>query len=231
MLHVCRLRLSRSCRQSHSGQSDQPTAKQPRNKRSKSKTVTFCFSQNGFPTIQIVGNIQWQQFIACWLPAAYPQDICKQQLASGEGCQRTCLCACTDIITFGLWWQDVLCWRGLGEGIKGHSSWLCSKLTSAFTSHESKSEPICGSFGFIAPTGWHFCPTTREKNPTSLKSGAIRQRKDFNWKSLRKLIWVGCLDYSFTTSPLFILFFGVIPLMRSQDVRGKTSRGCGDLPS
>lgn len=79
---MCLPHLSRKCRHSHSGQSDLPSAKQPRNKSSKNNTVTNV-SQNGFPTIQILiwmefdrWNklfllfLQWQQFIACWLPAA-----------------------------------------------------------------------------------------------------------------------------------------------------------------
>lgn len=155
--------------------------------------------------------------------------------------RRTCLCPCDDIISLDLWWQNVLCsWR-LGRGIKGYDSWLCSKLTSTIRSHESKSETLCGSFGFTTQTDWHCYQLQERRIQPASWLDLSDKKKDFNWKSLRKNthslpIYFGLAAW-ITVSQLQTqtLFSAVIPLRQSQalcakDIHGKTSRGCWDHP-
>lgn len=168
-----------------------------------------------------------------------------------RGMSRTCLCPCTDIITFGLWWQDVLCLGGgLGRGIEDHGFWLYSKLTSnpqseAMNPNKRSSVAALGAQLSLLSSEMDACLLQESRIQPSLTIGAIfSDKKVFNWQYLRKthilnylftLGWLLGLQFHNFSCLFSILFFAVMPLRQSRalcakDIHGKTSRGCWDQP-
>lgn len=110
---------------------------------------------------------------------------------------RACLCPCTDIITFGLWRQDVLCLGVLGSKTEGRSfivNWpAIHNQKPRIQIRQRLWQPWTHNWA-CCPVRWMCLLPDRRIQPASrLELFFWQKKKAFNWQYLRKTDVLNCL--------------------------------------